>query len=198
MQNRIWTSTLLVLAIFSTPAQAGLHRVRLTASEVTEGIFRGGKPTAEQISELRQFNIRTVINLQGGDLNNRLWAPIIRRWEPGEIPESIQRERELVEEYGMNFLSIPVNSLKPFTDKESRDVDVALEAMGDPDARPIYIHCEYGRDRTGLLIALYKVKYMDWAPIDAYREWLRMGHSRVARVFTGSLDEFYFRKVAEN
>ncbi|MEO6603603.1 MAG: tyrosine-protein phosphatase [Polyangiaceae bacterium] len=37
---------------------------------------------------------------------------------------------------------------------ETASIAVAFHTFGDPDAYPIYIHCTYGRDRTGVLGAL--------------------------------------------
>ena len=197
MQNLKWIGLAIVLSLTSTADAGLLHRERLVVTPVTAEIYRGGKPSPEQLAEMAGLGIRTVINLQGGDLENFLWAPIIRRWEPGEIPENIAKEQELVIDLGMHFLSIPINSLAKFSEEKSLAVDLALEIMGNPDYQPIYLHCEYGRDRTGLLIALYKVKYLGWHPLAAYREWIQMGHSRTARVFTSALDNFYFEKVAD-
>jgi hypothetical protein len=36
----------------------------------------------------------------------------------------------------------------------SSSVAAAFAALGDPAAYPVYVHCTYGRDRTGVLAAL--------------------------------------------
>ncbi len=60
-----------------------------------------------------------------------------------------------------------------------------------PD-RPVYVHCEHGADRTGLLVALYRILYEGWSVRHAYEEWVRWGHSVTSRVVTGDLDIYFF------
>jgi hypothetical protein len=50
-------------------------------------------------------------------------------------------------------------------------IDDILATIADPANQPIYVHCYFGDDRTGMVIALYRVVYEDWAPIDAFHEW---------------------------
>jgi hypothetical protein len=50
-------------------------------------------------------------------------------------------------------------------------IDDILATIHDPATHPIYVHCYYGDDRTGMIIALYRVVYEDWDPVDAFHEW---------------------------
>lgn len=194
--NLTLLATLWIAAASS--AAMPLHRERLPPSAVIDGqLYRGARLTPESLSLLQTLGIRTVINLQGGDLNNPGMRTIIRVWEPGEILENIESERTLVQDLGMQFMNIPINSLNRFTEQESGDVDRALAVMADPNAWPVYIHCEYGRDRTGLLIALFKVRYLGVDAGAAYQEWLAMGHTKLAQVFTHNLDRFFWTKIRE-
>ena len=53
--------------------------------------------------------------------------------------------------------------------------------LGDRRLRPIYFHCDIGRDRTALLAALYEVHFRG-VPI-ANRPAYRVGQMGIARTF---------------
>ena len=55
------------------------------------------------------------------------------------------------------------------------EVDDILAKMGDPSLQPVYVHCTEGVDRTGLIIALYRVIEQGWAPKDAHDEMMAHG-----------------------
>jgi len=40
----------------------------------------------------------------------------------------------------------------------------------DKAEKPVFIHCTYGEDRTGLIVGLYKVRYLKVSTEDAYRD----------------------------
>lgn len=121
------------------------------AAEVAPGILRGGQPDAEGIEWLRARGVRTVINLRHfhGD-----------------------SEGELVREAGMRYERIPLES----TDEPDADaVRRFFSIVNDPDARPVYVHCLHGVDRTGTMIALYRIREQGWNNTDALVEMERFG-----------------------
>jgi protein tyrosine phosphatase (PTP) superfamily phosphohydrolase (DUF442 family) len=46
----------------------------------------------------------------------------------------------------------------------------AMRILSDPANRPIVIHCQHGADRTGAMMALYRVVVQGWTKEDALRE----------------------------
>jgi len=47
--------------------------------------------------------------------------------------------------------------------------------MGDQSAYPIYVHCLYGVDRTGTMMALYRIRQQGWRNADALEEMTYFG-----------------------
>ncbi len=169
----------------------------LNFRKVNAGIFSGARlQTLEDHRYLRSLGIKSVINLQGGDLHSKL-GKIIPWSEQGELPEVIENERRTSVLLGMSFVNIPLNSLDPVSRNDDKAIDGILEYMNDVKHQPLYIHCEHGADRTGLLIALYRVKYEGIDAQTARAEWIKNGHNFLHRMFTGDLDTYFFQKIKE-
>ena len=164
-------------------------------SKVNDSVYRGGRPEPADLRYLQSLNVRTVINLQGGDLNNPRYREFMKWWEPGELTDAIAAEMSLSEGLGLRFFSEPLDAIDPVSDEDDARVDEILAIMANSAAQPVFVHCEHGVDRTGLIIALYEVRYMGMSPDDAYNEWRASGHKGIGTVFTGHLDEYYWRKV---
>ncbi len=77
----------------------------------------------------------------------------------------------------------------PAVPREEDDarIDEILAIIGNPAAQPVFVHCEHGVDRTGLIIALYEVKYLGMSAHDAYKDWRASGHKGIGTLFTGPL-----------
>jgi protein tyrosine/serine phosphatase len=158
---------------------------------VTDGIYRGARPKTEGINALNQMHVKTVIDLQGGDSQTLGWFAGL--FEPGEKQSNIDAERDQVQGLGMNFFNFPLNALKDIDDRESIMITQALQIMADPNFQPVYIHCEHGHDRTGLVVALYRVFDMGWTPKAAHDEMVALGHSGFFnRLVTHDLDEAFY------
>lgn len=168
-----------------------------TAIQATEGIYRGPRPLdLGELNKLKDQRIKSILNLQGGDLLSK-YAKIIARYEPGESDLKINEEKENSLKIGLQFVHLPLNSLDPINSNEDKQIDEALAYISDKENQPVYIHCEHGKDRTGMIVALYKVKYEGMDPTEAYQEWVKLGHDKKSRRFTGNLDKYYFKKVKE-
>ena len=157
-----------------------------------DGLFRGGRPTAAAFQELKNLGIKTVVDLQGGDIGNSTFGWIADFMEPGEAPSWIAFEKNKVESMGMTFLNLPINSLDDVNAKTGYGIGQMLAFMNDPKNQPVFIHCEHGIDRTGLLVALYRVLYQGWTRADAHDEMVEMGHGMLRQIFTGEMDDFFW------
>ena len=178
------------LILTSVCAQAG------ELIKVSDSLYRGGRPKSSQLTSLAGLGVKTVIDLQGGDLNNPDLRPVMKLFEPGESPKAIALESARVQKLGMGFYNFPLDSLDTVTAAEDRAIDQIVQLMGDPAHQPVFVHCEHGHDRTGLVVALYRIQHDGWNANDAYNEWVARGHSTLSQFFTWNLDVYFFLKAA--
>ena len=178
-------------------ATSNIPRFRI----VSDGIFAGGNPTSKAVGDhgkdaIIALKIRGVISLQGGDIDGTLKGKFSEWRQKGENPKAIADEEAYFKARGLSWTNYPLNSHAPIDPQEDRDIMAALQQMAAATAaEPIFLHCEHGADRTGLLVALYRVYYQGVLPETAYQEWLDNGHSWLARVFTHFLDDYFFAKT---
>jgi hypothetical protein len=160
-------------------------------------VYRGGRPPAGGVEALAKAGVRTIVDLQGGDLDNGSLRHLVVRLEPGEAAEAIAAEEQAATAGGMRFASRPLNSLRRLTPDEVTTIMGVLAMMHDPAARPVYLHCEHGKDRTGIVSALYRVRYDGWTPAAAHDEMVAAGHSGfLDHLATGSLDDDFWEIAA--
>ena len=121
--------------------------------QVDHAVYRGGQPNQDGLKKIKSLGIKTVISLRG------------------ENEESSQ-ERELVKALGMNFYNLPMSVYKR---PEDDQVIAFLEIVLNRDNQPVFVHCTSGRDRTGAIIAMYRVLVSGLTIKQAYKEAKRLG-----------------------
>jgi protein tyrosine/serine phosphatase len=126
-------------------------------SQVTEGVYRGGRPDQAGVLAWQQMGGKTIIDLENDD-------------------EAIASEKAWAEADGVNFISEPMNGLNTPDDNEVNDI---LAKAADPANQPVFVHCMQGKDRTGLIIALYRVINEGWTPKAAHDEMMSMGFNSI-------------------
>jgi tyrosine-protein phosphatase SIW14 len=145
-------------------------------TQVSPGLYRGGRPSEGDVAALREMGVNTILDLEGG-LFVAETAPV-------------ERERHWAAAAGIDFEHVPLGPLgAPRADR----FDAALAVLTDPNRRPVFVHCHAGVDRTGFVVAAYRVKVEGWTPEQAYEEMVRLG-------FHSSLfwwKEAFFRYAAE-
>jgi protein tyrosine/serine phosphatase len=77
------------------------------------------------------------------------------------------REASLVKAAGMAFYRIPMTTHEP----PSKDkVAQFLGIVNDPANQPVYVHCQGGRHRTGVMTAVYRMTNDRWTADQAFAE----------------------------
>ena len=115
---------------------------------VTDTLYRGGQPASAGFKALQQMGVGIVVNF---------------RDEHGEIA-SEQRE---VEALGLKYVSIPWSG-----SDEPSDAQVVqfLDLVRTNPTAKIFVHCKRGADRTGVMVAAYRIAMQHKAVSDAVLE----------------------------
>ncbi|MBK7705218.1 MAG: tyrosine-protein phosphatase [Acidobacteria bacterium] len=122
-------------------------------SEVNETLYRGGQPTAAGVKRLAELGVRTIISFR-------------------DTQSSVLREQAQAAAHGINFINMRLsNWFSPTDDEIHRIIDV----IRDPTNQPIFIHCKRGADRTGTVIAVYRMLADGWTDRAANREAKKHG-----------------------
>jgi tyrosine-protein phosphatase SIW14 len=117
-------------------------------SKINDNFYRGGQPTESGIAELKKLGIKTIINLRttGAD---------------------VAKEENAAKNVGLNFINVPLNNwLKP----KNSEVKNVLDLINDKNNQPIFLHCKRGSDRTGTIVAAYRISFENWTGDDAVKE----------------------------
>jgi protein tyrosine phosphatase (PTP) superfamily phosphohydrolase (DUF442 family) len=137
------------------PSHTIAQRVRVLGipnfGEVTPTLFRGAQPSHKGFESLSKMGIAIVVDLRGGGEANR--------------------EQQEVAALGMRFVDIPWRCLSP----ADRDFAKFLALLHDNAHKKIFVHCHMGVDRTGMMIASYRMAEQGWTAEEALREMHAFG-----------------------
>jgi tyrosine-protein phosphatase SIW14 len=133
---------------------------RLTAqgvgnlAEVTPHLYRGAQPERGGLEALAKMGINTIVDvrLTGAD-----------------------REGAHAKSLGMEFIALPWHCLFPKDDPIAHFLAYVRE---HPDKK-VFVHCRYGDDRTGMMIAAYRMAVQCWTAEEAGNEMNAFGFHKV-------------------
>ena len=74
----------------------------------------------------------------------------------------------------MKYVSVPMNGMET---PSNRDVAKVLALLEDASTGPVFVHCLRGADRTGGVIACYRIEHDHWKNEKALAEARSMGMS---------------------
>ena len=125
--------------------------------EVAAGqVYRGIQPGDDEDYEyMRRMGIKTHLNLR-----KYLW------WQERSQHRKAEAAGFLYRHAGMPTL---------WNDPKDPEVNEALADLNDPALQPVYVSCRLGKDRTGMIVALYRVLYQRWSGCRAWKEWKSYG-----------------------
>lgn len=112
---------------------------------LSENLYTGGMPTAEQLADGARQAVQVVINLA-----------------PHEVIDALPNEEDLVNSLGMQYINIPVLWNTPTRD----GLDRFMEIMDENMDKKILVHCQ-ANFRATAFVAMYRILRLGWNAEDA-------------------------------
>lgn len=160
-----------------------------------QGLYRGARPSIVNLQYLKSIGVTTVIDLQGGDIKDPVFGFIAGYVQAGEGADWIAFEKKEVERLGMRFVNVPLNSLGFVTGQQGFALGKIMQILDNAQNASVFIHCEHGKDRTGMVVALHRVIAQSWSPEKAHAEMVELGHGALNQIFTSGMDDFFWAVV---
>jgi tyrosine-protein phosphatase SIW14 len=145
------------------PEQEGINNF----GKVNERLYRGAQPDAAAIENLKRLGIKTIINLR---LTNDVW----------------QSEATQAQANGMLYTNVPMQAVGRPKDEQIRKVLGLIESLPGP----VFVHCEHGCDRTGTIIACFRIEHDQWSNERALEEAKRYGLSPLEWGMKSYIEDF--------
>jgi protein tyrosine/serine phosphatase len=138
---------LAVSASAETGTSASLAKIHIkNFGRTNDQYYRGGQPDNSDYADLAALGVKTVIDLTRDGRSD---------------------EQGLVQRAGMKFYRIPLTtSNRP----SEAAVTQFLKLINDPANQPVFVHCQGGRHRTGVMTAVYRMTKDGWTADRAYQE----------------------------
>jgi hypothetical protein len=107
-------------------------------------VFRSAQPTSRLPAWIRDYHLRSILNLRGGNLTD--W------WYEAEV--------RATRDHGLSFYDLPLSATRrPRRHELLRLIDTLKTCP-----YPLLIHCKSGADRTGLASAVYLMVHRGESP----------------------------------
>lgn len=151
---------------------------------VSPVVLRGAQPDEDALQMLQKAGVRLVVSLRHHSKNSSSTQSSYSFFRRHTDDDEIDEEQEICNRIGLRFLNI---SLDGINSPNFADIDRFVEIFADEGNLPVYVHCLHGRERTGFMLAAYRVKIQGWTADEAYREMLQQGFDPLRTVLSDAL-----------
>lgn len=166
---------LLALAALSV-GQEAQYKELPNFHQVNSNLYRGGQPRKDGLQQLKQLGIKTIINLRDNDARTR-------------------SEEAEARALGLSYFNIPFDTFNRPSDKA---VDDVLTLINTADNQPVFVHCNRGADRTGTIIAIYRIENDGWTSEKAKAEARHFGMGFWEIEMKNYIRDYYQRRTQRN
>ena len=145
------TSSTTAIKTLPLPSRAVLIDDSANLYQVDKQLFRSEQLTVADIPLLKASNIDAIINLRFFDRN-----------------DDEKLIDDIINQTSLDLYNQPLKSwyVKPNEIAQALGTIKQLQAQN----KSVLVHCYHGADRTGLIIAMYRIIEQDWSIDDAKRE----------------------------
>ena len=166
----VFCQVIVVVCSLRSAASTELQTAHLrNFDQVDAGIYRGGAPSAVGLTELHALGVKVILDLR-------------------EEGSATRTEGEESRHLGMRYVNLP---FKPMSAPSQADVEkaIALLVRASP-VEPVFVHCRRGKDRTGTVIACYRIQHDGWDNKRALTEAGEHGMSHAERAMRSFVMHF--------
>jgi protein tyrosine/serine phosphatase len=110
---------------------------------VTTNLYRCAQPTADGMRAAEKLGIKTVVSLR-----------------------AFHSDKDEVETTKLKTERIYFKTWHP----EDEDIVRFLKIVSNTNAGPFLVHCQHGADRTGTMVAIYRIAVQGWTKEEAIKE----------------------------
>jgi tyrosine-protein phosphatase SIW14 len=137
-------------------------------TSVDQNLWRGSRPEPNEFAEIRA-RFSAVLSLEG----------------------TAEDEKEAIELRPSELISCPISFLQIYFTGITQEALAHILEVIRLAPKPLLVHCEHGQDRTGLVVAAYRVTVCGWTKQWAmnealeygYRNWLNFGLNKTWNSF---------------
>ncbi len=135
-------------------------------SVVSPNLIRGAQPSSTALGLLKLAGVKTVVNLRNEEV-------------------LVAREAADAKRAGLNYLNIPMTLFGSPTRQQFQKFLNTVDTAG-----PVFVHCQLGEDRTGTMVAIYRMSKEGWDANRAYQEMTAMGFKTYLGSLTGAIYDY--------
>ena len=139
---------------------------------VTEKLYRGAQPLTGGVKKLSELGVKSIINLRGED-------------------DLTQREEQEAKSAGLRYYNISMPGLSAPSEEQ---VNRIMALIDDPENQPVFVHCKRGSDRTGTIVAVFRISHDGWTADQATAEAKKLGMSWMEFGMKGYISDYYKRQ----
>ena len=157
------------------PQERSAHKKLPNFHQVNNKLYRGAQPKTGGLQELAKLGIKTVVNLRGKG-------------------EGVLKEEEEARGKGLRYFNVPFERVGRPRDA---DIEKVLSIINTPEYQPVFVHCAQGVDRTGTVIAVYRIAHDGWTSKEAKAEANRYGMHLWHVGMKNYIQDFYLRHTKQ-
>ena len=132
--------------------------------EVTPNLYRGGLASGEGIKALKKLGMDVIIDTHANDVS----------------------EQRDVQALGMKYVAIPWHCPWPHDEVFAK----FLKVVHDNKGKKMFVHCRLGDDRTGMMVAAYRIAEEGWTADEAMNEMRSFGFTPAHHLICPSLAKY--------
>ena len=111
--------------------------------QISDELYRSGQPEKEGFTELERHGIRTVLNLR-----------------------EYHKDTKKAAHTKLHLVAYPMAA----GEVTVKDIENCLRII-ESSPKPVLVHCWHGSDRTGIIVAAYRIVYEGWSVDEAEKEF---------------------------